>query len=84
VIDAGTLRFEVTKAEASWGTYFQDLMRPKFGGDFKRCAGEDHQWWLKTGPAKARDRSDEDHKAGSGLSGHNRERLQHAQHVGMV
>jgi hypothetical protein len=31
-MDAGELRFEVTKSKINWGTYFQDLMKPKFGG----------------------------------------------------
>ena len=38
-MDAETLRFEVTKAKVSWGTYFQDLMRPRFGGGFKSYSG---------------------------------------------
>jgi hypothetical protein len=39
VMDDGGLRFEVSKAKISWGTYFQDLMRPAFGGGFKSYAG---------------------------------------------
>lgn len=39
VMDTATLRFEATKAKLSWGTYFQDLMRPKFGGGFKSYSG---------------------------------------------
>ncbi len=38
-MDAGALRFEVTKAKVSWGAYFQDLMRPRFGGGFKTYSG---------------------------------------------
>ena len=53
MMDVGTLRFEVTKAKVSWGTYFQDLVRPKFGGGFKSTRAEDHQWWLRTRPAKS-------------------------------
>jgi hypothetical protein len=38
-MDAGALRFEVTKAKMSWGTYFLDQMRPRFGGGFKSYSG---------------------------------------------
>lgn len=31
-MDGGELRFEVTKAKVNWRTYFQDLMKPRFGG----------------------------------------------------
>ncbi len=34
-MDPGQLRFEVTKSKISWGTYFRDQMRPKFGGGFE-------------------------------------------------
>jgi hypothetical protein len=39
LIDPRTLRFEVTNQKISWGTYLQDLMRPKFGGGFKSYSG---------------------------------------------
>jgi hypothetical protein len=38
-VDGGTLRFEISKPKISWGTYFQDLIRPKFGGGFKSYSG---------------------------------------------
>ncbi len=38
-VDDAALRFEVSKAKISWGTYFQDLMRPAFGGGFKSYTG---------------------------------------------
>jgi len=38
-MDAGTLRFEAAKGKVAWGTYFQDLMRPKFGGGFTSYSG---------------------------------------------
>jgi hypothetical protein len=38
-VDPGQLRFEVTKSKISWGTYFRDLMRPKFGGGFEDYSG---------------------------------------------
>lgn len=38
-VDEGTLRFEVVKAKISWGTYFRDLMRPRFGGGFENYSG---------------------------------------------
>ena len=38
-MDPGQLRFEVTKAKISWGTYFRDQMRPKFGGGFEDYSG---------------------------------------------
>lgn len=38
-MDRGQLRFEVTKSKISWGTYLQDLMKPKFGGGFEDYSG---------------------------------------------
>jgi hypothetical protein len=31
-VDPGQLRFEVTKSKISWGAYFRDQMKPRFGG----------------------------------------------------
>ena len=39
LVEAGQLRFEVTKAKISWGTYLQDLMKPRFGGGFDDYSG---------------------------------------------
>jgi hypothetical protein len=38
-MEAGTLRFEVEKAKVNWGSYFQDMFRPKFGGGFQSYSG---------------------------------------------
>lgn len=38
-MDDGGLRFKAMKSKVSWGTYFQDLMRPRFGGGFKSYSG---------------------------------------------
>jgi|HubBroStandDraft_2_1064218.scaffolds.fasta_scaffold1878647_1 hypothetical protein len=38
-MDRRTLHFEITNKRISWGTYIQDLMRPKFGGGFKSYSG---------------------------------------------
>jgi hypothetical protein len=38
-VDPGQLRFEVTKPKISWGTYFRDQMKPKFGGGFEDYSG---------------------------------------------
>jgi hypothetical protein len=39
-VDEGTLRFEVGQAKKiSWGSYFRDLMRPRFGGGFENYSG---------------------------------------------
>jgi hypothetical protein len=37
-VDPGQLRFEVIKSKISWGAYFRDQMRPKFGGGFEDYA----------------------------------------------
>jgi hypothetical protein len=31
-VDPGQLRFEVIKSKISWGAYFRDQMKPRFGG----------------------------------------------------
>jgi hypothetical protein len=31
-VDPGQLRFEVFKSKISWGAYFRDQMKPRFGG----------------------------------------------------
>jgi hypothetical protein len=38
-MNAGELRFDVVKPKIKWGTYFQDLMKPKFGGGFESYSG---------------------------------------------
>lgn len=38
-MESGALRFEVVKAKISWGAYFRDLMRPKFGEGFESYSG---------------------------------------------
>jgi hypothetical protein len=38
-VDPGQLRFEVTKSKISWGTYFRDQMKPRFGGGFEDYSG---------------------------------------------
>ena len=38
-MEAGTLRIQVEKAKVNWGTYFQDMFRPKFGGGFQNYSG---------------------------------------------
>jgi hypothetical protein len=38
-VDAGTLRFEVSKAKINWATYLQNMFRPAFGGGFKSYSG---------------------------------------------
>ncbi len=38
-MNSGELRFDVVKSKIRWGTYFVDLMRPKFGGGFESYSG---------------------------------------------
>jgi hypothetical protein len=38
-MEAGEFRFEVAKSKINWGTYLQDLLKPKFGGAASRSAG---------------------------------------------
>jgi hypothetical protein len=38
-VEPGTLRFGVEKGKIRWGTYFRDLMRPRFGGGFESYSG---------------------------------------------
>ena len=38
-MDPQRLRFDVAHQKISWGSYLQDLMRPKFGGGFKSYSG---------------------------------------------
>jgi hypothetical protein len=38
-MEAGELQFEVAKSKINWGTYFQDLMKPKFGSAASQSAG---------------------------------------------
>ena len=38
-VEPGQLRFEVTKSKISWGSYFRDQMRPRFGGGFEDYSG---------------------------------------------
>ena len=37
-MESGQLRFQATKPKINWGTYFQNLFRPKFGGGFEDYA----------------------------------------------
>jgi hypothetical protein len=41
-VDPGQLRFEVTKSRISWGTYFRDLMKPRFGVGVPAATFEDY------------------------------------------
>ena len=41
-MDPGQLRFEVTKSKISWGTYFRDQMKPRFGGGVPAATFEDY------------------------------------------
>jgi hypothetical protein len=41
IVDSGHLEFQVTKPKIKWGTYFQNLFRPKFGGGFESYSGEE-------------------------------------------
>ena len=41
-MDPGELRFEVTKSKISWGAYFRDLMKPRFGGGVPAATFEDY------------------------------------------
>lgn len=34
-MNTGQLEFQVARPKIKWGTYFQDLFRPKFGGGFE-------------------------------------------------
>jgi hypothetical protein len=38
-VNSVQLQFQITKAKIKWGTYFQDLFRPKFGGGFDSYSG---------------------------------------------
>ena len=38
-MDPEVLRFEVAKSRIKWGTYFQNLFRPRFGGGFASYSG---------------------------------------------
>ena len=38
-MDSGQLRFEVIKSKISWGAYFRDQMKPRFGGVVSGTAG---------------------------------------------
>jgi len=38
-VNPGELRFEVTKSKISWGAYFRDQMKPRFGGGFEDYSG---------------------------------------------
>jgi hypothetical protein len=38
-MEAGALRIEVEKAKVNWGTYLQDMFRPRFGGGFQNYSG---------------------------------------------
>jgi predicted NBD/HSP70 family sugar kinase len=38
-VERGELRFEVTTSKISWGAYFRDQMKPKFGGVASRTSG---------------------------------------------
>jgi hypothetical protein len=33
------LRFDVVKSKINWGSYFRDLMKPRFGGGFDSYSG---------------------------------------------
>jgi hypothetical protein len=34
MVDPGQLEFSAIKSKIRWGTYFQNMFRPKFGGGF--------------------------------------------------
>jgi hypothetical protein len=38
-MDSGQLDFRVVKPKISWGTYFQDLLKPRFGGGASESLG---------------------------------------------
>jgi hypothetical protein len=38
-VNSGQLEFHVANPKIKWGTYFQDLFRPKFGGGFESYSG---------------------------------------------
>jgi CRISPR/Cas system CMR-associated protein Cmr5 small subunit len=40
-VNTGQLEFQVVKPRIKWGTYFQDLFRPKFGGGFESYSGKE-------------------------------------------
>jgi hypothetical protein len=40
-VNTGQLEFQVAKPRIKWGTYFQDLFRPKFGGGFESYSGKE-------------------------------------------
>ena len=40
-MNSGQLEFHVAKPKIKWGTYFQDLFRPKFGGAFQSYSGKE-------------------------------------------
>lgn len=39
VAEPGQLDFSVSRSKVKWATYFQDLLRPKFGGGFESYSG---------------------------------------------
>ncbi len=40
-MNSGQLEFQIAKPKIKWGTYFQDLFRPKFGGGFESYSGKE-------------------------------------------
>ena len=38
---SGQLEFQIAKPKIKWGTYFQNLFRPKFGGGFESYSGRE-------------------------------------------